>query len=135
MSRRGSPTTTRSNASRLSLGLRSRTRMTEELQGALTAIELHEAELLAWGAVGAEWRKDELLRVLKDVPDPDGVLAQLVDLGLIVETPTGGFRSRSAETVRLLATLRQAFRNEAILAGRPLVLDYRFLHRPRRRPR
>ena len=109
--------------------------MTEGLQGALSTIELHEAELLSWGAVGAEWRKDELLRVLKEVPDPDSMLAQLVDLGLIVETPTGGFRSRSAETVRLLATLRQAFRNEAILAGRPLVLDYRFLHRPRRRPR
>lgn len=109
--------------------------MTEELQAALTSIELREARLISWGAVGAEWRKDELLRVLKDVPDPDGLLDRLVNLGLIVETPTGGFRSRSAETIRLLATLRQAFRNETILAGRPLVLDYRFLHRPRRRPR
>lgn len=109
--------------------------MTEVIQRALTRIELREAELLSWGAVGAEWRRDELLRVLSDVSDPGGLLDQLVDLGLIVETPRGGYRSRSAETVRLLATLRQAFRNEAILAGRPLVLDYRFLHRPRRRPR
>ncbi len=109
--------------------------MVDELQAALTTIELHEAELLSWGAVGAQWRKEELLRVLKDVSDPDGLLDELVELGLIVETPTGGFRSRSAETVRVLATLRQAFRNEAILSGRPLVLDYRFLHRPRRRPR
>lgn len=109
--------------------------MNEALQGALTAIELREAELLTWGAVGAEWRRDELLQVLTDVSDPQGLLDQLVHLGLVVETPTGGYRSRSAETVRLLATLRQAFRNESILAGRPLVLDYRFLHRPRRRPR
>lgn len=109
--------------------------MTEVLQGALTTIELREAELLSWGAVGAEWRRDELLGVLDDLEDPEGLLDQLEHLGLIVETPTGGYRSRSAETVRLLATLRQAFRSESILAGRPLVLDYRFLHRPRRRPR
>lgn len=109
--------------------------MSEELQAALTTIELREAELLSWGAVGAEWRRDELLHLLQDVLDPDGLLDRLVELGLILETPTGNFRSRSAETVRLLATLRQAFRNEEILGGRPLVLDYRFLHRPRRRPR
>ncbi|ORM08379.1 hypothetical protein A5N77_20100 [Prescottella equi] len=105
------------------------------LQRALTAVELREAELLSWGAVGAQWRRDELLTALGSFPEPDGVLDQLIDLGLIVETPSGGYRSRSAETVRLLATLRQAFRNEDILTGRPLVLDYRFLHRPRRRPR
>jgi hypothetical protein len=109
--------------------------VSEDLQAALTAIELSEAELLSWGAVGAEWRRDELLDVLQDGHDPHALLDRLVELGLILETPTGNFRSRSAETVRLLATLRQAFRNEAILAGRPLVLDYRFLHRPRRRPR
>jgi len=109
--------------------------MTEALQRALTAIELREAGLLSWGAVGAEWRRDELLSVLTDFTDAEGLFDQLVSLGLLVETPAGGYRSRSAETVRLLATLRQAFRNEAILSGRPLVLDYRFLHRPRRRPR
>ena len=109
--------------------------MTEELQSALTSIELREAELLSWGAVGAEWRRDELLRFLSKTSDPERLLSQLEELGLIVETPSGGFRSRAAETIRLLATLRQAFRDEAILAGRPLVLDYRFLHRPRRRPR
>ena len=109
--------------------------MTEELQSALTAIELREAELLSWGAVGAEWRREELLRFLSEASDSERLLSQLEELGLIVETPTGGFRSRAAETIRLLATLRQAFQKEAILAGRPLVLDYRFLHRPRRRPR
>ncbi|MGV9795274.1 protein DpdJ [Gordonia sp. NPDC003422] len=109
--------------------------MTDVLQSALTTVELREAELLSWGAVGAEWRRDELLNVLSSFTGADALVDRLVDLGLIVETPSGGYRSRSAETVRLLATLRQAFRNEAILSGRPLVLDYRFLHRPRRRPR
>ncbi|WP_267618363.1 protein DpdJ [Gordonia bronchialis] len=109
--------------------------MSEVLQKAITKVELREAELLSWGAVGAEWRRDELLDALVSFADPAGLLDRFVELGLIVETPSGGYRSRSAETVRILATLRQAFRNEAILAGRPLVLDYRFLHRPRRRPR
>lgn len=109
--------------------------MSESLQQALTAIELREAELLSWGAVGAQWRHDELVALLDARGDGEGLLAEMLELALIVETPGGGFRSRSAETVRLLATLRQAFRQEAIRAGRPLVLDYRFLQRPRRRPR
>src|SRR4051812_39664306 len=99
--------------------------MTEKHQIALTAVELREAALLAWGAVGAAWRRDELVEVLDTFDDGERPLDELVDLALIVETPGGGFRSRSAETVRLLATLKQAFRSEAILSGRPLVLDYR----------
>jgi hypothetical protein len=109
--------------------------MPEELQKALTAVELREAELLSWGAVGAEWLHDELVGVLNAHGDGERLLAEMLDLALIVETPTGGYRSRSAEAVRLMATLRQAFRQEAVLSGRPLVLDYRFLQRPRRRPR
>src|SRR4051812_3127335 len=98
--------------------------MTESLQRALTAVELREAELLSWGAVGADWHHDELVAVLDAHGDGERLLAQMLDLALIVETPTGGYRSRSAETIRLLATLRQAFRQEAVLSGRPLVLDY-----------
>jgi hypothetical protein len=109
--------------------------MSETIQSALTAVELREAELLSWGAVGAEWTHDELVRVLADHGAPEILLAQMLEKALIVQTPSGGYRSRSAETVRTLATLRQAFRQEAMLQGRPLVLDYRFLQRPRRRPR
>src|SRR5689334_10753476 len=109
--------------------------MTESLQRALTTIELHEAELLSWGAVGAEWKREELVAVLTRHGHGEDLLAEMIDMALIVETPQGGYRSRSAETIRLLATLRQAFRQEAVLSGRPLVLDYRFLQRPRRRPR
>lgn len=113
--------------------------MHKNLQLALTGIELREARLLAWGAVGAEWQRDELTALLDDYCDGDGsgdtLLDDMVELAVVVETPGGGYRSRSAETIRLLATMRQAFRNEAIMQGRPLVLDYRFLQRPRRRPR
>ncbi len=96
--------------------------------------ELRESELLAWGAVGAEWQRDELLSVLSEHGDAKHLLTQMLESALVVQTPAGGFRTRSAETMRILATLRQAFRGERILNGRPLVLDYRFLQRPRRRP-
>jgi ATP-dependent helicase YprA (DUF1998 family) len=102
---------------------------------ALTAVELAEARLLAWGAVGAEWAEEELLSVLAEHGDSAELLKQLVDATLLVRTPSGGYRSRSAETVRLIATLRQSFRSQRVGDGRPLVLDHRFLHRPRRRPR
>lgn len=108
--------------------------MTDSIQRALTIIELHEAELLSWGATGAEWRRDELLKLLAGFGDGESLLAEMLDLALVVETPSKGYRSRSAETLRLLATTRQAFRSESILSGRPLILDYRFLQRPRRRP-
>src|SRR3954453_20372565 len=105
-----------------------------DLQAALTALELRESELLAWGAVGAQWSRDEAIAVLAEHGDAEGLFADLEGRGLLVQTPDGGYRTRSAETMRLPATLRQAFRGDRILNGRPLVLDFRFLHRPRRRP-
>jgi hypothetical protein len=106
-----------------------------DIQAALTALELREAELLSWGAVGAQWTRAEAVAVLAEHGDGEALFAELERLGLLVPTPTNGYRTRSAETMRLLATLRQAFRSDRILNGRPLVLDYRFLQRPRRRPR
>ncbi|WDZ84709.1 protein DpdJ [Micromonospora cathayae] len=101
----------------------------------LTAIELREAELLTWGAVGAWWTEAELLALLAEHGAGRADLAALTEAALVVRTPDGaGFRSRSAETIRLLATLRQSFPSRRVTEGRPLVLDHRFLHRPRRRP-
>jgi hypothetical protein len=102
---------------------------------ALTAIELRETALLGWGAVGAKWTEAEILAELEKHGSGPDLLQQLVDATLVVQEPGGGYRSRFAETVRLLATLRQAFRGQRVTEGRPLVLDYRLLHRPRRRPR
>jgi hypothetical protein len=107
----------------------------ERLLEALTRLELLEASLLSWGAVGAEWTETEILAVLSDHGNAKELLDRLLGAALVVPTPTGGYRSRSAETVRLLATLRQAFPGQRVTDGRPLVLDYRFLHRPRRRPK
>jgi hypothetical protein len=101
----------------------------------LTAIELREAEALTWGAVGARWTEAELLALLAEHGAGPAELAALTDAALVVRTPDGsGLRSRSAETIRLLATLRQSFPGRRVTEGRPLVLDHRFLHRPRRRP-
>src|SRR5262249_46456196 len=121
--------------SRLSPARRPGPLMDEHLLEALTAAELHEARLLAWGAVGAEWDRQELLAVLAEYGSAGEILDRLVDTALVVQTPGGGYRTRSAETVRLIATLRQAFRGQRVSDGKPLVLDHRFLHRPRRRPR
>ncbi|WP_158244885.1 protein DpdJ [Verrucosispora sp. ts21] len=109
--------------------------MGEPALDALTTIELREAELLAWGAVGAEWTEDELLVLLAGHGEPTALLRELFDAALVIRSPNGGYRSRVAETVRLLATLRQAFPGRRVTDGRPLVLDHRFLHRPRRRPK
>ena len=105
------------------------------LQDVLTAIELREAELLSWGAVSAQWSEEELLSLLNQFGDPEIILGKLKQSALVVETPSGHFRTRSAETIRVLATLKQAFPGKRVSGGAPLVLDYRYLNRPRRRPR
>lgn len=103
----------------------------------LSAIELKEMQLLSWGITSAAWARTELLSFVSDAgfSDPELTLQQLLDNGLVVSTPNGRLRSRMAETVRLMATLRQTFRGQAALAGTPLVLDFRLLHRERVRPR
>ena len=109
------------------------------LSQALTRIELREAALLSWGAVDASFTRPEILSLIGDgLPArmlPADVLDEMLEALLVVETPEGGFRSRMAETMRLLATLRQSFPNRQWWEGPPLVLDQRFLHRPRSRPR
>ena len=73
-----------------------------DIQGALTALELREAELLSWGAVGAQWTRDEAVAVLAEHGDGESLFADLEKRGLLVQTPTHGYRTRSAETMRLL---------------------------------
>lgn len=101
---------------------------------ALTSIELREAELLAWGAASAQWTEQEILEVVSGHGPARPLVDELLATALLVRTPQDGYRSRAAETVRILATLRQSFPGRPVTDGRSLVLDYRFLHRPRRRP-
>ena len=101
---------------------------------ALTSIELREAELLAWGAASAQWTEQELLEVVSGHGPARPLVDELMATALLVRTPQGGYRTRAAETVRILSTLRQSFPGRPVTDGRSLVLDYRFLHRPRRHP-
>lgn len=116
--------------------------MTEPLSEAdiasvLSAIELKELELLSWGVHHGRFNGDELLSLLEHASslDPSEMLDLLLEHGLVFQVPGGGYRSRMAETVRMLATLRQTFPTRSWWQAPELVLDYRVLHRPRRRPR
>jgi DEAD/DEAH box helicase/Helicase conserved C-terminal domain len=107
-----------------------------EVASVLSAIELRELELLSWGAHHGRFSLDELRSIVQAqaAHDSGDVLDALLDRGLVFEVPGGGYRSRMAETVRMLATLRQTFRTRPWWQAPELVLDYRVVHRPRRRP-
>src|SRR5207302_703100 len=66
------------------------------------------------------------------------IIDELLDHRLVFRLRGGAntlFRSRMAESVRLVFRLRQFLRNEDWRAGRPLLSDYRFALKPRYRPR
>ena len=65
----------------------------------------------------------------------DSLLDYLLTKGLILETPNQLYRSRMAETVRLLSTAKQWFPGKTSQDARPLVMDFRLEQRPRQRPR
>lgn len=119
---------------------------TAQLLEFLSLIERREAALLTWGLVDAAFSRDELESLALDFLDgcpalarfaPGELVDQLFDRHLLHRFNRAGatqFRSRMAETVRLLARLRQIFRTQPWQAGRPLVADYRLVIRPRERP-
>ena len=103
----------------------------------LTAIELKELELLSWGALDGRFELDELHDIVAQVEarqDVGSIVKVLLERGLLFEVPSGGYRSRMAETVRCLALLRQLFPSRNWWQSPELVLDFRVVHRPRKRP-
>ena len=125
----------------------------EQLSLALSGIELRELGLLKWGILDSSMTRNEVDGAVaksfeqpakqgssvddhshEPLGDPAVVVDRLCELGLIVRPPDGGYRSRMAETVRMLARLRNLKRSEPTWEGVPLVNDYRIEHRPRSRP-
>ena len=123
------------------------------LLAVLDAIEKKEARLLVWGVVDGRLAQEELsdlidplldqalVNGLTGLLDTNDVIAALRHRALLFETddaPYPGFRSRMAETVRLLFRLRQMFPKHTGPDGwqhaATLVSDFRFLWRRRRYP-
>lgn len=125
------------------------------MSNALQEIEQRESRLLVWGIVDGYFERSELIEVLDTLIDlalnegfsefskADGVIDALLRLQLIVEVESaseaGAYRSRMAETVRLLLRLRQLLpkhaRPGAWQQAPALVADYRFQRRQRQYPR
>jgi hypothetical protein len=127
------------------------------LERLLDEIEKRESALLVWGAVDGAFTAQEIADIVDPVLDAAleageeigfyearDALAEMVRRGWLVAVPqkdgTEEYRSRMAETVRLLARLRQLFPKHARTAdgwqlAPTLVADFRFQRRPRRYPR
>jgi len=124
------------------------------LRSTLDRIEEREAKLLAWGIVDGSFSQSEIFGIIDPLIDQalsvgieeflkaDAVLSALLIRQQITEVPTSdgsiGYRSRMAETVRLLQKLRQLFPKHAGISGwqraPSLVADFRFIRRRRRYP-
>ena len=116
----------------------------------LTCLEDKETKLLSWGIVDGGFTEDELYEHIRffaeqigDPRDVDEIKASMLDRVLITQVvlTTGNiWRTRMAETIRLIVRVRQLFykhmkaNNQWKLAPN-LVSDYRFVTRKRLFPR
>jgi len=116
----------------------------------LSLIELEEAKLLSWGFVNnrVDLRRN-LLGLFSKLPSTaitlwnkaqqanyteQDIIDNLIARRLLFEVPDG-YRSRFAETVRLLFLLRQRFSNDDWQVASRLVSDFKLKLQPRRYPR
>jgi hypothetical protein len=106
----------------------------------LNRIEDLELLSLRWGDVAVSLSRQAVLELAEPLfaLDAEDAVEALLEGGLIqaFNLPGGGerYRSRFAETVRLLARLRQTFPGEAWQGAPPLVADFRVDLRKRRYP-
>ena len=117
----------------------------------LDELERLESRLLSWGVVDGGFTYEELLDApsddLQDAIEGagevvDDLIEQLDRQRLLLRLRGDGedrFRTRMAETIRLLVRLRQLFskheRGNSWQTASTLVADYRFLNRPREYPK
>jgi ATP-dependent helicase Lhr and Lhr-like helicase len=122
----------------------------------LSTLEDFELPLLSWGVTNGTLAHDEVLEIIVRqiaahsaqrgyIESPELVLQRLLRAALLFRVPGSSpprYRTRLAETVRLLARLRQLFGPQDLTQpparwwdrGRPLVADYRLHTAPRRYP-
>ena len=105
----------------------------------LTQLETLETRLLSWGVVDGNFTRDELIdsaaRFLRNSEiDPEDFLEDMIAHRFIFEAEVRRYRTRMAESVRLLVHLRQMFPGRPWQSSPTLVSDYRFSVKPRRYP-
>jgi len=109
-----------------------------KLEKILDAVEIAEYPLLAWGITNASMTDGELKNLIsacEPIGDVELLKNELLNRGLLFETPTGTYRSRIAEISRLTLTLRQWFPGIRSDAGQLLIHDLKFQLRPRSFPK
>lgn len=114
-----------------------------DLLSTLDHLERLESPLLSWGYVDGGFTEDEVIAIAESLGADDGedVLEELLDRHLVVRLRVGrrvAIRTRSSETIRLLARLRQLFpkhaRDGSWRNAPTLVSDFRYTARPRSYP-
>ena len=118
--------------------------LNELIRDYLNHLESQEVKLLSWGWVDGGFSEDEvnsmaeaLLQQHEVELEPWELVNHLQDRGLLFEFNLRGqqrYRTRMAETVRLLARLRQLFPRRDWRTSPTLVADYRFSLRRRLYP-
>lgn len=107
----------------------------------LNALERLEFGSLQWGLVDGSIDEADLEALIErfHVEDPSTVLDELLDAHLLFRVtrwPSGrGYRTRFAEGVRLIASLRQIFLGQAWQSAPELIADFRVDLAPRLFPR
>ena len=127
--------------------------MNQLIEKFLGELERKEARLLSWGVVDGFWEEDELEATAESFlereegwsqfSDAYDFIDELVQQSLLFRLPVGGetrYRTRFAETLRLLARLRQLFPKHLNNANgwqtaSTLVADFRLLLRARKYPK
>src|SRR5262249_53333795 len=111
-----------------------------DLLKVLDVLEDREARNLVWGLTDESWTEQELLDLIGEAAptyDPDDVLDELINRHLVFKSVHGwpaAYRTRMAESMRLLASLRQLFPGRPWQSAPRLVADFRFRHETRRFP-
>jgi hypothetical protein len=105
----------------------------------LDRIEAVEARSLSWGFTSGSLSEQEVCALLEDQGRAEDALEDLIDARLVGEyTSLNGsrcYRSRMAESVRLLAANRQQFSGKPWQGAPSLVADFRIDRRRRRFPK